>query len=200
MRRTALPSTLALLALLAGCADPAKRPAEEAIKAAEATLAAARPDAARYAATQLQAADEAIAKAKASFAREDFKGALADGQAAKAKASEAVAFATGRRDDYGRNFSMAVAQLPQLHDLIEGKLAELSAAKQLPKGVTKATLASAAEQLAAARKLLGEATAKASSGDIEGAAAAARPLRDTSLAIAWSLGIDLGWRPPKAAR
>lgn len=200
MHRTSLPTTLALLALLAGCTDPARRPAEETIQAAEATLAPVRADAARYAAAQLQAADEALAKAKAGFAKEDFKGALADAKAAAAKAAEAAGAATVRRDDLGRTFSMEVAQLPQLHDLIEGKLGELSAARQLPKGVTKATLAAAAAELAAARQVLGEATAKATAGDLEGAVVLARPLRDRSLAAAWSLGIDLGWRPPKAAR
>lgn len=200
MHRTALSTTLAILALAAGCADPARRAADETIKAAEATLAPVRADAARYAAAQLQSAEEAVARAKATFAKADYQGALADAKAAATRATEAAAIATSRRDDLGRSYAMAVAQLPQLHDLIEGKLAELSAAKQLPKGVTKATLATAAAELAAARKALEAAGASVAAGDVEGAVALARPLRDRSLAAAWSLGIDLGWRPARPAR
>jgi hypothetical protein len=192
MLRTKLVPPLALLALLAGCADPAKRPAEEAVQGTEATLAGARADAARYAPEQLKAAEEGLAEAKAAYAKGDFKGALAGGQQALAKAKAAAAAATARREGLGRDFAMAGAQLPQVFEVIQGQLATLATAKKLPKGVTPAKLAAARDDLAAITKALDEATAKATAGDLPAALEQARPLRARTLALASSIGLELG--------
>lgn len=192
MLRTTLVPPLALAALLAGCADPAKRPAEEAVQGTEATLSGARADATRYAPEQLKLAEEGLAQAKAAYAKGDFKGALASGQEALAKAKGAAATATARREGLGRDFAMAGAQLPQVFELIQGQLATLAAAKKLPKGVTPAKLAAARDELATISRTLDEATAKATAGDLPAAVELARPLRARTLSLAASIGLELG--------
>jgi len=192
MLRTKLVPPLALVALLAGCADPAKRPAEEAFQGSEAALAGARVDAARYAPEQLKVAEEGLAQAKAAYAKGDFKGALAGGQEALAKAKAVAATATARREGLGRDFAMAGAQLPQVFEVIQGQLATLATAKRLPKGVTPARLAAAREELSTITRTLADATAKATAGDLPAAVELARPLRARTLALAASLGLELG--------
>lgn len=197
MSRTSLLAPLALAALLAGCTDPAKPQAEAAIQAAERTLTGARADAARYAPAELKAADEALAKAKALQAKQEHQAALAAATDASAKASAVAATALGRRQQEERDFAAAVAQLPQLFDLVRGRLAELSAAKKLPKGLTPAALQEARGELDSSTRLLDEVTAQAGAGRMAEAIGAARALRDRSVALAVKLGVPVGSQPPR---
>lgn len=192
MPRTSPVPTLALLALLAGCADPAKRQAEEAIQATEATLAASRADAARYVPAQLAPVDEGLARAKAAHAKGDFKGALAAAAGLPASAKTVAAAAADRREGLSRDFAMAGAQLPQVLEAIQRRLETLAAAQKLPKGMTPDSLAKARGELAAIARALDEATARAVAGEVADAVTAARPLRGRALALAASVGLDLG--------
>lgn len=197
MSRTSLVAPLALLALLAGCTDPAKPQAEAAIQAAERTLSGVRADAAKYVPAELKAADEALAKAKALQAKQDHRAALAAATDASTRASAVATTALGRRQQEERDFSAAVAQLPQLFDLVRGRLAELSAAKKLPKGLTPAAVQAAQGELDASTRLLDEVTAQAGAGRLAEATAAARALRDRSVALAVKLGLPVGSQTPR---
>jgi hypothetical protein len=197
MLRTKLVPPLALLALLAGCADPAKRAAEEAIQGTEATLAAARADAAKFAPELLKPVDEGLATARETFAKGDFSAALAAARELPAKAKAVASTAAARREDLNHDFAAAGAQLPQLFEVIRNQLDALAAAKKLPKGMTPATLAKAREELAAVGKALDEATAKAVAGEVADAVRLARPLRARSLALAAAVGLELGGPPAK---
>jgi hypothetical protein len=184
MHRTKLVAPLALAALLAGCTDTAKLPAEQAIKAAEATLAGVKADAAKYAADQLKAVEGGLAKAKEAAAKGDFKAALDSAKELPAKATALVATVKDRKDEESRAFAMATAQLPQLLEGLKGQLEGLSAAKKLPAGTTAAAVASAKEELAALVKSMEEATAKATAGSMAEATKLAQPLKDRALALA----------------
>lgn len=183
MHRTNLMATLLLAALLAGCTDAAKRPAEEAIASAEAALASVKADAGKYAADQLAAVEGGLAKAKEAVAKGDFKGALATAAELPAKASALVATVRSRKDEEGRGFAVATAQVPQYLDGVQAKLEELAAAKKLPKGTTAAAVADAKAELAAIRKGLEEATAKAAAGSMAEATKLAQPLKERTLAL-----------------
>jgi len=197
MSRTSLLAPLALLALLAACTDPAKPQAEAAIQAAERTLAGARADAARYVPAELKAAEEALAKARSLQAGREHRAALAAAADASAKASAVATTALGRRQQEERDFSAAVAQLPQLFDLVRGRLAELSAAKKLPQGLTPGALEAARGELDASARLLDEVTVQAGAGRLAEATAAARALRDRSVALAVRLGLRVGPQRPQ---
>lgn len=197
MHRTKLLAPLALLVVLTACTDPAKEPASQAIQGTEATLAAVRAEGAKYAPTQLKAVEDGLAFAKAAFAKGDFKAALAAAKDLPAQAKAVGTAAATGRDAEGRDFAMATAQLPQLLDTIQGRIAELTFSKKLPKGIDATTLASAKDGVAAVRKVLDEATAKATNGKMAEALAEAKPLRAKSLAIAASLGLGFGGAPAK---
>lgn len=184
MHRTKLVAPLALAAFLAGCTDAAKRPAEEAIQAAEAKLAEVKADAAKYAADQLKAVEGGLATAKAAAAKGDFKASLAAAKDLPAKAAALAAMVADRKNDENRAFAMATAQLPQYLDGLKGQLEELSAAKKLPKGTTPAAVTAARDELASISGALSEATAKATAGNLPEATALAQPLRARATALA----------------
>jgi len=184
MHRTKLMASLALAALLAGCTDAAKLPAEEAIKAAEATLAGVKADAGKYAAKQLEAVEGGLAKAKEAAARGDFKAALASAKELPAKATALVTAVRERKDEESRGFAMATAQLPQLLEGLKAKLDELSAARKLPRGTTAAAVASAKAELAAVTRGLEEATAKAAAGGLAEATRLAQAVKERAMALA----------------
>ncbi len=195
MPRSPLAVPLALLALLAGCTDPARRPAEEAIQGTEKTLAAARADATLFIPERLKPVDEALARAKDAFGKGDFKGALASAKDLPAQAAQVAALAAARRDDLGRDYSASLAQLPHAFEAIRSRLAELEGQKKLPKGFTPAVIAAAREELAQVTRDAAAAEAKATSGDLTGAAAAAHPVKARTLALAGRLGLSWGTAP-----
>lgn len=183
MSRTKLMAPLALAALLAGCTDSAKLPAEEAIKATEAKVSQLGIEANKYAAEQYKVVQAGLATAKEAYAKGDFKGALAAAKDLPAKAAAVVATVTDRRNEESRAYAMATAQVPQLLEGVKGQLDSLAASKKLPKGTTPAAVAAAKAELGAILKGLEESSAKASAGSLPEATAIARPLRDRSIAL-----------------
>lgn len=183
MHRMKLVAPLALAAFLAGCTDTAKAPAEEAMKATEAKIAQLRVEAGKYAADQLKAIDAGLSAAKAAHAKGDFKGALAAAKELPAKAAALAAFVADRRNEESRDYAMATAQVPQLLEGLRADLDAMAKLKQLPKGTTPAAVAEARAEAEAIVKGLAASSEKASSGDLPGATALARPLRDRALAL-----------------
>jgi hypothetical protein len=183
MHRSKLMAALALVAVLTACTDAARQPAEEAIRAAESTLAGVKDEAGKYAAEQLKAVEGGLAAAKAAVARSDFKAALAAAKDLPAKATALVATVKARKDEESRGFAAATAQLPQYLEGLKLQLDQLAASKKLPKGTTAAAVAAARAELAAVTKGLEEATARATAGAIAEATTLARSCRDRALAL-----------------
>jgi hypothetical protein len=192
MLRTKLLTPMALLVFLVGCTDPAKLPAETAIKGADTALATIKAEAAKYVPEQLKAVEDSLAKAKEAFAKEDYKGALEAAKDLPAKATALVSAVAAKKDELTKAFSAATAQLPQLLESIRSRVDILSAAKKLPKGLDAGTVSAARDGLASVAKGLADATAKMKAGDLAEAAAAAKPLKDKAMAIASSIGLTFG--------
>jgi hypothetical protein len=195
MLQTKILAPLALVAFLVGCTDPAKIPADAAIKGADTALAAVKAEAAKYVPDQLKAVEDGLAKAKDAFAKGDYKGALESAKDLPAKATALASAVAAKKDELVKAFTDATGQLPQLLEAVKGRVDILSAAKKLPKGLDGATVASAKDGLASVAAGLEDAKAKMQAGSLAEAVAAAKPLKDKAMAIASSLGMTFGEAP-----
>jgi len=191
---------LAMLVALAvaGCAMQ-KAPAEQAVAAAETSLAAIRDIAQKYAPDQLQAVEDQLTAMKDSLTKGDYKGVLAAApaltsainslkSAAEAKKADAEAALAKAKDAWGATST----DVPKMVDAIQSKVDALTKSHHLPKGVTKDDLASAKSGLDAMKAAWSEAAGAASSGDFTTAMSKAQAVKDQAAQIMKSLGMSSG--------
>ena len=100
---------LLLSALASACG---KAPAEQALKAADAALAAARPEVEKYVPAEWQAFSGAATAAKAQFDQGDYKEALASAQALVPKIQAAVIAAENKKKELMTAFEAMKGSLP----------------------------------------------------------------------------------------
>jgi hypothetical protein len=190
----ALLATLAAVAFI-GCASQ-KAPAEQAVAAAEAALAAIHDTAQKYAPEHLQAVETQLNALKDSLAKGDYKGVLDAApalssaisglkEAAAAKQAEAEAALAKAKDAWGPMSSA----MPKMIDAIGSRVAILSRSHHLPHGVTKASLAAARAGLDTLKSSWGDATTAAGAGDYTTAMAKAEAAREQATHLMQSLGM-----------
>jgi hypothetical protein len=130
-------------ALLASCGSADKGPAEAALRGAEEAVNVAKADVAKYMPEQAKSLDVALAAAREKFNQGDFKGALADAQAATAKAKEAASAAAKKKEELGKAWEELSTGMPKVVDAIKSRVDILSQSKKLPAGMSADTLAQA---------------------------------------------------------
>jgi hypothetical protein len=130
-------------ALLASCGSADKGPAEVALRGAEEAVNVAKADVAKYMPEQAKSLDVALAAAREKFNKGDFKGALADAQAATAKAKEAASAAAKKKEELGKAWEELSTGMPKVVDAIKSRVDILSQSKKLPAGMSTDTLAQA---------------------------------------------------------
>lgn len=197
MKKTSSVWILALLAAFAlvGCAMQ-KGPAEQAVKGADAALAAVRDQAQKYVPDQLQQVQSQLDALKDSLNKGDYKSVLAAApalntaisslkDAAAAKQSEVEAAVAKAKDSWG---SMS-SDLPKMVDAISSRVDVLSKSHHLPKGVTKESLAAAKSSVDTMKQGLTDATSAATSGDYATAASKGQAVKDQATQVMQSLGM-----------
>ena len=166
MRRILISLVLAaaVAALTTACSQ--KGPAEEAIKAAEAAVAAAKGTVEKYVPAQWKALNDAVKDAKDKVAKGDYAAALAAAQAIPGKVTEATNAAKAKKDEFTQKWTELEGSVPGGIKAVEEKVASVAAMKKLPKGMDKAKLEAAQAGLADAKKGWDEAAAAAKAGDM----------------------------------
>ncbi len=172
--------------LTVACTDPAKAPAQSAIRAGEGALATLTDDVQKFAPEQVSAVKDALASAKSAAAKEDWKSALATAKDLPAAASKAIADATVKKEELEKAaaakaaelksaWEQAQAELPSKIDALKAQIAALSKAKKLPAGVTKDAIAKGKETVATLEAAYASAAEQAKS-NVEAAGAHAKEL------------------------
>ena len=177
-------------ALTLACTDAAKAPAEAAMKAAEAAVAELAGDAAKFVPDQVKAVQDAYSQAKDAMGKQDYKGALAAARDIPEKAKAALAAAATKKDALTKAWSEVSGSLPNMVAAIKSRIDVLSQSKKLPKGLEKATLDRAKEGLAAIESEWSKVSEQYNGGDMSGAIAQARGLKDKGMEIMQSLGMQ----------
>ncbi|HET6922566.1 MAG TPA: hypothetical protein VFI16_05410 [Anaeromyxobacteraceae bacterium] len=184
--------------LFVACENPAKAPADAAIKAAEAAVADVKGEAQKFVPDQLKAVQDAIAAARAKFTAGEFPAALTGAQDAVKKAAELAAAIKAKKDELTAAWKTAAAQMGVQVQAINEKLAELAKAKKLPKGLDKDAVQKAKDGLAALTKDWSDAAARFGGGQLQEAVAAAKGLLSRAQEIAATLGAQPAGAAPAA--
>jgi hypothetical protein len=199
MKKLSLWLLAALAAALVMSCTNQKAPAEQAIAGAEASLAAVRDSAQKYAPDQLQAVEDQLKGLKDTLAKGDYRAVLTGAptvnsaisslkEAAEIKKAEAEAALVRAKDAWGP----ASADVPKMVEELAKHVETLSKSHRLPKGVTKEGLASAKSGLEALKSQWGEATSAAAAGDYTTAMNKAEAVRTKAAEMMKSVGMSSG--------
>ena len=190
-----LLATLVAAALMS-CASQ-KAPAEQAVAAAETSLAAIRETAQKYAPDQLQTVESQLGTMKDELAKGDYKAVLGAApnmtsainalkDAADTKKADAEAALAKAKDDWGP----MSGDVPKMLDAIEKRVASLSKVHHLPKGVTKDSVASARSGMDAMKSKWSDASNAAAAGDYTSAVNQGQAVKSQADDVMKSLGMS----------
>ena len=159
MRRilTSLVLVAAVAVLTTACSQ--KGPAEEAFKAADAAVTAAKPMVEKFLPDQWKALSDSLKDAKDKLTKGDYAAAIAAAQAIPGKATAAANAAKAKKEEYAKQWADISASVPAAVKEAEDKVAALAAMKKLPKGMDAAKLDAAKAGVADMKKMWDEATA-----------------------------------------
>ena len=195
---SALLASALIVGLVSGCANQ-KAPAEQAVAGAEASLAAVRDTAQKYAPEQLKSVEDQLQGLKNSFAKGDYRAVLTGAptvnsaisslkQTSDTKKAEAEAALARAKDAWGPMST----DVPKMLEEIEKRVATLSKSSSLPRHVSRANVASAKSGLEPLKSQWGEATSAAASGDYVTALSKGQAARDKAAEAMRSLGLSPG--------
>jgi len=182
------------LALLAGACN--KGPAEAALNEADQALAAATPEIEKYVPDELAPLASATRAARSEFEKGNYTAALKAAQTLPAQIQAALAAATVQRGQMEAAWNDLAGSLPGQVQALTGKLAALTEANALPKGMTRDALAGAQTDPVSVTRAWSEATAAFQGGDIPRALKTARDVKAKTDALAGMLGFAAA--PPPA--
>jgi predicted small lipoprotein YifL len=182
---TSLALAAAIAALTTACSQ--KGPAEEALKAADAAVTAAKGSVEKFVPDQWKALNDSLKDAKDKFGKGDYPAALTAAQAIAPKAQDAIKAAAAKKEEFTKTWTDLSGSVPNALKATEDKVGALAAMKKLPKGIDKAKVEAAQANLADTKKTWDEATAAAKAGDVTTAVAKAKPLKEKAADIDKSL-------------
>jgi hypothetical protein len=187
---------LAPLALVAGCADKFKEPAEAAVKAAEGAVESLRSDeVTQFAGGPAKAVTDALATAKARLNAKEYEAALAAARDLPARVKDVVgqasqaaqAAAEAKKQAVAAAWQEASREASATLAAVHEKLNAFKKVKVLPKGFDKKKLTAAATKAAAVESDWAKAAEKAKAGAVEEATAFAKDLAARGRELASSL-------------
>jgi len=175
-------------ALFVGCTDAAKAPAEAAMAAAGSAVESLKGEAEKYAPDAVKSVQASYAAAKDLVAKQDYKGALAAAGDIPGKAKAALAAAAAKKDALVKSWGELAAGVPELVNNLKARIASLSSAKKLPKGIDKAVIAKANEGVAAIESGWKGLADQVKGGNYDAAIAKGKELKAQGQAIWQSIG------------
>lgn len=124
-----------------------KAPAEQALKAADAALEAARPEVEKYLPAEWQALSGAAAEARSRLEQGNYKEALVAAQGLLPKIQSAVTAAQNSKQGLMAGFEAMKGSLPGMLAVLSKQLAAHAAMKKLPAGIDKGAVVAAQAEL-----------------------------------------------------
>jgi len=183
------------VALLAVGACSQKGPANAAIAAAESALAPIKDNAAKFLPEELQSVEASLAALKDNAAKGEYKTVVANAPAVTASIDALNTHVAGKmveaKNAAGQWTSYAT-DMPNMVQALQSRVDTLSAAKTLPKGMTKATLATVSSGLDSLKAEWASATAAFEGGNAISAVELARSAKAKGEELLMQLGMKSG--------
>jgi len=182
-------TTLAIVPFLlaVACTDAAKAPAEAALAAAGAAIESLKGDAARYAPEAVKTVQSSYDSARALVAKQDYKGALAAAAEIPAQAKAALAAASLAKDSAANAWRGFSENVQQSITEVTARVATLSSATKLPRGLDKDAVALARQEVEILENRWQMVKDAASKGDYQIAIAKGAEVKKKAMALAASL-------------
>jgi len=187
---------LAVVALAASACTNYKEPAQQAIAQAETALDAISVDAQKFLPDKYKEVQDAIDAAKATFAKDDYKNALAQAKDLPAKvaalATDVSAAKQAAIATWTDEWNSLSADLPNMVNAIQSRVDTLSKSKKLPKNIDQATFEAAKTGLDDMKSTWNAASQSFNSGNVEDAVAKAKQVQEKGTEIMSQLGMKTG--------
>jgi hypothetical protein len=190
MTKTLKSVALALAAALAVACASEKMPAEAALKAAEAAVAAVKAEAVKYVPEQFTSVEGALASARQAFDKGEYKTALASANEAAAKVKDLAAAVAAKKDELMKGWGEMAGSLPKMVEALKSRIDILSQAKKLPEGMDAAKLDTAKSGLAAVTQTWNEASEAFKGGNLTDALAKAKAVKAKGMEVMGLLGMQ----------
>jgi DNA repair exonuclease SbcCD ATPase subunit len=181
---------IVLVVFAAACASDTK-PAEEAIKAAESAIDAARGEGMKYIPDQVQALEDELKAAKDAFARKDYKTALNAAKDLPAKAKDLAAAAATKKEELTKAWEEMSGGLPKMVEAIKSRVDVLSKSKKLPANLDKAALDGVKAGLSEVAEMWNEAQNAFSGGNLADAVSKAETVKGKAVEMMNTLGMQV---------
>lgn len=186
-------------AMLVLACSSQKDPAEQAIAKIDNTMDTIHDAAAKYAPDTLKSVEDQVAGLKQSFSKGDYAAVLAQAPAVSAAvtalrtdAQEKAYQADKAMAQVKQQWRTLSAEIPKLVADLHTQVDTLSKARSLPKGVTKASFATAKDAVASLDTEWSDASNAVTSGDYSGAVTKAQAVKDKATELMHTLGMKTG--------
>jgi hypothetical protein len=176
--------------VLFSCAS-VKKPAEEALKAAEQAVNQARTEAGKIVPDQVSSLESALSGAKEKFSKGDYKAALAEAQAIPGKVKEVLEAAKAKKEELTKTWNDLSQSLPKMLGAIKSKVDTLSKSKKLPAKLTREKLSEVKSKLSEAMNEWGVSQESFKGGDLTDAVTKANSIKEKAVQMLQTLGMPV---------
>ena len=181
---------LMVLVLFAAACSSQQKPAEEAIKAAEAAIDSAKGEAAKYIPDQVKGLQDELQAAKDALSKKDYKAALSAAKDLPGKAKDLAAAAEAKKTELTKTWEEMSGSLPKMVEAIKSKVDVLSKSKKLPANIDKAKLDAVKAGLPELTQMWGDAQKAFSDGNLADAVSKATALKDKAAEMMTTLDMQ----------
>ena len=174
-------------------------PAQDALATADQQIAAARPELERYAPGALAALEAAVSLARARVGQGHYTEALKEARKIPAGVRAALAAAAAQKEKEASAWKALAEGVPRLQETIATRVAWLTEAQKLPRGVDEAGFAAVRAELDSLKRAWAGASAAFQGGDVATAVRTGREVESKSEVLATTLGLVFATPPPPGA-
>jgi len=181
---------MVLVLFVAACAS-GKKPAEEAIKAAEVAINDAKGEAMKYIPDQVKGLEDGLKAAQDAFAKKDYKAALSAAKDLPGKAKDLAGAAATKKEELTKAWKEMSGGLPKMVEAIKGRVDILSQSKKLPANLDKAKLDGVKAGLPEVTQMWDDAQKAFSDGNLADALSKAKTIKDKAVEMMTTLGMQV---------
>jgi vacuolar-type H+-ATPase subunit H len=176
--------------MLSACSN-VKKPAEEALKAAEQAVNGAKTEAAKIIPDQVNSLEAALSAAKDKFTKGDYKAALTEAQAIPGKAKEVLEAAKAKKEEFTKTWEDLSQGLPKMIGAIKSRVDILSKSKKLPANLTSEKFAEVKSKLSEAMNEWGVSQESFKGGNLADAVTKANSIKEKAVQMLQTLGMPV---------